>query len=215
MVNDSLKRTISGLSIVVIIVSCILGGQIYTDIMLLLTSLLMVIEWSRINQDKTTRLYKIGLIYIMLPIVYWIVLLYFAPGYRSHMLLVFLIVWVTDTFAYIGGRIFKGPKLAPQISPKKTWSGAISGFLMANLVSYIYIYSIQNSVSFRNMFWSIVISIAAILGDLLESKTKRILNVKDSGDIIPGHGGICDRFDSFLMATYAYAALQHITSAFE
>ncbi len=131
------------------------------------------------------------------------------------MLLVFIIVWVTDTFAYIGGKFFKGSKLAPKISPKKTWSGAISGFLMANFVSYIYIYSIQNSVSCRNIFWSAVISIAAILGDLLESKTKRILNVKDSGYIIPGHGGICDRFDSFLTATYAYAVLQHITSIFE
>lgn len=215
MVNEPIKRTITGTMLVLIIVASIIKGGTYINIMLSLATIFMIIEWNRMNENKATSTYKIGLIYISLPMIYWMILLYFTPGYRSHILLVFIIVWATDTFAYIGGRIFKGPKLVPQISPKKTWSGAVSGFLMAILVSYIYIYSMQKSVSFRNIFWAAVISIAAIFGDLLESKIKRILNVKDSGNIIPGHGGICDRFDSFLMATYAYAALQHITSALE
>lgn len=215
MANESLTRTLSGAVLVLIITACIIKGGAYITIMLLFSAFLMTIEWCKINNNKLTAIYKIGLAYIILPMLYWMVLLYFVPGYRSHMLLVFIIVWTTDTFAYIGGRIFKGSKLAPKISPTKTWSGTISGFTMAMIVSYIYIYSQQGSVSLRNMFWSIVISIAGILGDLLESKVKRILNVKDSGNIIPGHGGMCDRFDSFLMATYAYALLQHITSALE
>ncbi|MDR2075142.1 MAG: phosphatidate cytidylyltransferase [Holosporales bacterium] len=204
-----LKRIASSAVLGLVIISCISLGYIYICLMLLIAMILMMCEWNQINIKPLRKpvLYTVGYVYIAIPMLFWIVFLYFNPEYKTHLLLVFIIVWSVDVFAYFGGKIFKGPKLAPLISPKKTWSGAISGSFMAIVVSIICMYSIQFSVSLLNLLLVMILAIASIIGDLIESKAKRTLNVKDSGNIIPGHGGICDRLDSFMMATYAYATM--------
>lgn len=112
-----------------------------------------------------------------------------------------LIVWITDSGAYLIGRKIGKNKLAPHISPNKTWEGSIGGSLSAVVIVGAYLYFVQGAFpySFSTMLlWTLVFSIGGQLGDLIESAFKRHYGVKDSGKILPGHGGILDRFDSLL-----------------
>ncbi len=117
------------------------------------------------------------------------------------MLYALLIVWVTDSGAYLIGRKIGKNKLAPHISPNKTWEGSIGGSLSAVIIVGAYLYFVQAAFpySFSTMLlWTLVFSVGGQLGDLIESAFKRHYGVKDSGKILPGHGGILDRFDSLL-----------------
>ncbi|MFJ6958186.1 MAG: phosphatidate cytidylyltransferase [Ligilactobacillus animalis] len=112
-----------------------------------------------------------------------------------------LIVWITDSGAYLIGRKIGKNKLAPHISPNKTWEGSIGGSLSAVVIVGAYLYFVQGAFpySFSTMLlWTLVFSVGGQLGDLIESAFKRHYGVKDSGKILPGHGGILDRFDSLL-----------------
>ncbi len=117
------------------------------------------------------------------------------------MLYALLIVWVTDSGAYLIGRKIGKNKLAPHISPNKTWEGSIGGSLSTVVIVGAYLYFVQAAFpySFSTMLlWTLVFSVGGQLGDLIESAFKRHYGVKDSGKILPGHGGILDRFDSLL-----------------
>jgi len=117
------------------------------------------------------------------------------------MLYALLIVCVTDSGAYLIGRKIGKNKLAPHISPNKTWEGSIGGSLSAVVIVGAYLYFVQAAFpySFSTMLlWTLVFSVGGQLGDLIESAFKRHYGVKDSGKILPGHGGILDRFDSLL-----------------
>lgn len=119
------------------------------------------------------------------------------------------VVVMTDTCAYFTGRSLGGPKLAPKISPKKTWSGLIGGIAGAAVAG-----AILSSVVEANMISVILVSgafaVVAQIGDLAISKAKRAFDVKDSGNIIPGHGGVLDRFDGILSASLVMALLSLI-----
>jgi phosphatidate cytidylyltransferase len=180
---------------------------------LLVGLFLMLYEWTKINRGKKKYLlFYCGIIYIIIPTLFWALEYYNDNAYNGisynlYTLWVLSIVWACDIFAYFGGKLIGGPKLAPQISPNKTWSGVVVGIIFSMMTSYIYVHNVLND-NIKLFYLSIVIIISAILGDLLESKTKRILNVKDTGNIIPGHGGFCDRLDSFLLATYAFIIIK-------
>ena len=118
----------------------------------------------------------------------------------------YAIVWGTDIGGYFAGRAFGGPKLAPAISPKKTWSGAIGGTIVgvAAAIAVGKIFSIPNPLMVGMV--AFVLSIASQCGDLFESWLKRHFDVKDSSGLIPGHGGVMDRLDGFIIAA-AVAAL--------
>ncbi len=121
---------------------------------------------------------------------------------------VFILIWVNDTFAYLVGRSIGRTKLYPSVSPKKTIEGSFGGLIFAWVAAYILA---EFETSLTLMEWlilSTVIVIAGSLGDLLESKFKRVAGVKDSGAILPGHGGIWDRLDSLVFAApFAYLIL--------
>ncbi|MEJ2374713.1 MAG: phosphatidate cytidylyltransferase [Pseudolabrys sp.] len=120
-------------------------------------------------------------------------------GFAALMLL-FAIVWSTDIFAYFAGRAIGGPKLAPAISPKKTWSGAIAGALGATLVAAL-VAGLLGSLDIGTIaIVALLLSVIAQLGDLLESWVKRHFGAKDSSHLIPGHGGVMDRLDGFWAA---------------
>jgi len=111
-----------------------------------------------------------------------------------------LIVWMTDTGAYLSGRAFGKRKLWPQISPNKTVEGFIGGILSSVLLAVVF--SVSGLISNPNIIlliiFTMVLSVAGQLGDLVESALKRHFDVKDSGSLLPGHGGVLDRFDSFI-----------------
>jgi phosphatidate cytidylyltransferase len=122
------------------------------------------------------------------------------------MILLFAVVWTTDILAYFVGRAFGGPKLAPRISPKKTWSGAIGGTLAAVAAAVGIALAVDLAGIGAIACVALALSIVAQAGDLFESALKRRFGVKDSSHLIPGHGGLMDRLDGFVAAA-ALAAL--------
>jgi phosphatidate cytidylyltransferase len=122
-------------------------------------------------------------------------------------LYLFAIVWTTDTAAYVFGRAIGGPKLAPRISPKKTWSGFLGGALSAALVGGLFGLWIGDTDSVKLAALSLVLAMAAQFGDLGESALKRTFGIKDSSGLIPGHGGVLDRLDGLIFVAFAAAFL--------
>lgn len=118
----------------------------------------------------------------------------------SLLVLILLVIWATDSGAYLIGRKIGRTKLAPAISPNKTVEGALGGTVLASVLVFIFLqYFPQSEHVFATFLLMVVISITGQVGDLLESKIKREYHTKDSGTILPGHGGILDRFDSLLL----------------
>lgn len=122
----------------------------------------------------------------------------------------FAVVWSTDIAAYFTGRALGGPKLWPAVSPKKTWSGAIGGLLAGALAGVVAAHFAGAPRLVPVFFVGVVLSIASQAGDLLESSLKRRFGVKDSGWIIPGHGGLLDRVDGLVAAAVAAALVAAI-----
>lgn len=141
-----------------------------------------------------------GWIYVVLP--FFLMLDLRGAEGKSWMLPVgmFLIIWSNDTFAYLSGRFFGKTKLFERISPNKTWEGTIGGILFALLAGFLISYFSEVKDLTFWMVGAAIVAPGAIFGDLIESMLKRSLSVKDSGNIMPGHGGILDRFDAALFA---------------
>lgn len=146
----------------------------------------------------------LGLFYIALPLS----LLVFIPNislengvFKKGLLLgFFILIWTNDTFAYLIGVKFGKNKLFERVSPKKSWEGSFGGFLFSIIVAYILSLFF---IDLNTMEWigmAIIIVVFGSIGDLIESLFKRSLNIKDSGNILPGHGGILDRLDAVLIA---------------
>ena len=114
--------------------------------------------------------------------------------------LIFIIAFGTDTFAYLAGNFFGKRKLCPKISPKKTIEGSIGGILGSLILTVIYSLYIGNNTMWKLMILSVLVSIISQMGDLVGSRIKRMTGIKDFGKIMPGHGGIIDRFDSIILA---------------
>lgn len=127
----------------------------------------------------------------------------------------FAIVWTTDVVAYFSGRAIGGPKLMAQVSPKKTWSGAIGGTLAAVVVAFVLAKVMALSGLFAIAMLAVVLSICAQGGDLFESFLKRRFGAKDSGHLIPGHGGLMDRLDGFITASVVAALIGLLRGGFE
>jgi phosphatidate cytidylyltransferase len=122
-------------------------------------------------------------------------------------LFLFAVVWATDICAYLIGRALGGPRLWPQISPNKTWSGALGGLLGGVAAGTLVAYASVRSEPAAIGLLALVLSFASQGGDLLESKVKRRFGAKDAGTLIPGHGGVMDRLDGFLVAALVAVAI--------
>lgn len=124
------------------------------------------------------------------------------------LLYVMLLVWGADSGAYLFGKLFGKHKLAPKVSPGKTWEGLIGGLLTSALISWLFgRYVPLNVVPATLLMCSVIAALASVLGDLTESMFKREAGIKDSGSLIPGHGGILDRIDSLTAAVPVFACL--------
>ncbi len=156
-----------------------------------------------LTSERSRFWLPLGALYILLPQLALIVIR--EQGF-GLLLWVFLLVWATDSAAYFSGRLIGGPKLAPSISPNKTWAGLIGGMAAAGLVGW--------SIGQRDpgATWALVALSAAMAvvsqaGDLAESGLKRYFGVKDSSHLIPGHGGVFDRLDGMLFVAPAVLGL--------
>lgn len=120
------------------------------------------------------------------------------------------VVVATDVIGYFAGRLIGGPKFWPRVSPKKTWAGTASGWVAAGIVGWIF--AINSGVSLQLIGVSIAVSMASQMGDIAESAMKRSMGVKDSSSLIPGHGGVLDRFDGMLGASVFFLMLGQIVA---
>ncbi len=125
----------------------------------------------------------------------------------------FGVVWATDIGAYFFGRAIGGPKLAPAISPKKTWAGLIGGMACAVLVGLSFAYWAEQENYLDFIIYSAVLAVVSQIGDLFESSLKRRFGAKDSSRLIPGHGGVLDRADGLLAGCLVVAILTWLTGA--
>jgi len=166
---------------------------------------------SKKNNIKVVFLSVVGLVYISLSWGLMMSLRNRGLGFKGDFLIVDLgyitpiiliaSIWINDTMAYIVGSLI-GKTPLTKISPKKTWEGTIGGAILAVIVvSFFYYFFVDKNHLVQLIGISTIAAIIGTLGDLLESKLKRMANVKDSGSFMPGHGGFLDRFDSLILAT--------------
>jgi phosphatidate cytidylyltransferase len=173
----------------------------------LVSSAALVAGLARLEHDARPYWLGFGALYVGLPCLAILWLRGQPHGGLATVLWLFALVWATDTGAYVAGRLIGGPKLAPAISPNKTWAGLAGGVAAAAAVGFA-AFSLWPE---GNSLWLIPVSGALALveqaGDLFESAAKRQAGVKDSSNLIPGHGGALDRLDGLLAVCVAVAAL--------
>lgn len=148
-----------------------------------------------------------GVLYAAAVVIPIVVLRGDAEAGLVAVLWLFAVVWAEDSGAYFAGRYFGGPKLAPAISPKKTWSGAAGGTIAGIAAGTAVLLVAGIALLPAHFVIALVVVVAAQLGDLLESGIKRRFSVKDSGQLVPGHGGLMDRLDGFLFAAAVALAI--------
>ena len=192
--------------------ACLIGGRLWLPVAwhayLTLGILLLVLM---IHVGLSFASGMVGLAVSLLAVFYIAWTFSFLLDVRSgengfiSIIILFLIVWVYDTGAYLFGIRFGIHKMAPQLSPKKSWEGLIGGLFSALAVLLVLNSSLLHYLSPISLAGvTLVTAGAAQVGDLLESYFKRLAGVKDSGSFLPGHGGFLDRFDSFLCAAPIY-----------
>lgn len=179
------------------------------SINLLFTGLVFIIEMYRKKPNPLLNISLIlaGTFYIALP--FSLLNFFFSPDFQlsndnPHILIgFFFILWTYDTFAYLTGVSFGKHRLFERISPKKSWEGSIGGFAFGLLTTWGVSYFFKEFDLLNWLTIATIIMIFGTFGDLVESLFKRSLDVKDSGKILPGHGGLLDRFDAVLLAAPA------------
>ncbi len=181
-------------------------GFPYFEIMVAVVGVLAALEWQRLirsdgPQPGNFAWLIIGLFYILSPCLILVWLRDIDGQGRQIIIWLFTVIWATDIGAYFSGRTIGGPKLAPRISPNKTWAGFFGGLVFACLTGFILNRYAEPSFEIAEIIGAcLVLSIVGQCGDLLESWVKRRFGVKDSGSLIPGHGGVLDRIDAILLA---------------
>ena len=171
--------------------------------LLLIAGTALLVGLPPVPEGRKRYWMPVGALYIMLP---QLALITIREQGRGPLLWVLFLVWATDSGAYFAGRAIGGPKLAPRISPKKTWAGLAGGMVCAALVGW----AMKNGImpgAWRLAAASAALAVVAQAGDLAESGLKRYFGVKDSSQLIPGHGGVLDRLDGLLAVAPAVAAL--------
>jgi len=169
-------------------------------------------QLKKVNENSILK-QQLPLLYVIIPFS----LLTLAPSiidntYNPYIIFgILIIIWSNDTFAYLIGKNFGKRKLFEKISPKKTIEGFVGGMVFGTISALIIAYTTSSLSIFNWMVLSIIISIFGTIGDLVASKFKREANIKDSSNLIPGHGGFLDRLDSLIfVSSFVYLYLQLI-----
>lgn len=173
-------------------------------------ALLSLAAW-RDRSDIAARWIFAGGLYVGLAVVALVVLRQGPHGF-GVIVFVLLTAWASDTAAFFVGRRLRGPKLWPSVSPSKTWSGAIGGFVAAVGLGALVAAFLGAPISAVTLLLAAVVAVSAQLGDLLESALKRHFMVKDAGTLIPGHGGVMDRVDGIVAASMVLAVIGAVWS---
>jgi phosphatidate cytidylyltransferase len=196
----------------------------FSDVQLIVLSGLVIItflEFLLRNNFAESISELFASFYVILLVMSGLDVFYFLNQREYQYLLILsvvLMIWANDTFAYFTGSLLGKRKLMPDVSPKKSVEGFIGGIVFSMITSYLcyayFLMDLQKWTIVDVMIISLIVSIAGTLGDLLESKLKRMANVKDSGNLLPGHGGILDRFDAWFMALPVISFYLHLKVVF-
>lgn len=211
--HNFILRTISTVLLIPVVSYILYENGLGARILFWLSSAIAIFEWGKLCfrvQFALVRKLKwllTGYVFIIFSLLgLWYVLK--IQG-SIALLQILMLVWASDIGAYLLGSTLRGPKLIPSISPNKTWSGSIGGLIICTFVSFLqnlyytdrhgeYLHMSGESLLINTLFFGVVISLLTQCGDLIESWSKRQMNIKDSGRLIPGHGGILDRVDGLL-----------------
>ena len=200
MISNQLHlRIFSSIIMLLICFYLIIEGSILFNIFLLICFFISINEWSKFKIKKSFIIFG----YLFLLLSFFSVFLLRSNYLGEGLFYVSLITTIcvsSDIGGFFAGKIFKGPKIT-KISPNKTYSGVIGAYLMTIFLTYLF-YEINNkdNLFFSNFFSILIISTASQIGDIIVSYFKRLSNIKDTGNIIPGHGGILDRIDGMIFA---------------
>ena len=210
--GDMTARIVSAVVVAPVALAAVYFGSPFFEILVAFAALILAFEWNRLCKGRVAWLVA-GLIYIAVPC--WALLdLRADPAHGQETLLwLFAVVWAADTGAYAFGRLIGGARLAPVISPNKTWSGLIGGIGMAGAAGGVTALFLGTAGLFTLAGWSAAIGAVSQAGDLAESWVKRHFGVKDTGAILPGHGGLFDRVDGLLAAAVAVALIKASTKS--
>jgi len=204
--KEIIKRILSSIILLPIVLFFIIKGSFLFNFFIFICFLITTYEWLKLSKNNLLKLF--GTIFIVISF-------YTIFNIRNefdrdyfHLLLVVIICVSTDIGGYVFGNIFKGPKLT-KISPKKTYSGVIGSFLLSLIFTNLFLDFLSNVETFeftKEMFlFILLVSIVSQIGDIIVSYFKRKSEIKDTGTIIPGHGGILDRIDGMIFALpFAY-----------
>jgi len=208
--KDLRPRILTGVALSVVTFIALWQGDMVFTFFIAFCAVAMLHEWRSISAKIHPLLGLLGIPYILVPCLSLIGLrmLYFPDSSPVSMwptLYVITVVAATDTGAFIAGRSIGGPKLLPSVSPAKTWVGLLGGMACGVLMS-LALYdrvSVPGSFSYA-ISMGMVLSVISQCGDLFESWIKRLAGIKDSGILLPGHGGILDRVDGLMFAAPVY-----------
>ena len=204
--EETIKRILSSIILIPIVLFFIIKGSFLFNFFIFICFLITTYEWLKLSKNNLLKLF--GTIFIVISFyTIFNIRNEFDRDYY-HLLLVVIICVSTDIGGYIFGNIFKGPKLT-KISPKKTYSGVIGSFLLSLIFTNLFLDFLSNVETFeftKEMFlFILLVSLVSQIGDIIISYFKRKSKIKDTGTIIPGHGGILDRIDGMIFALpFAY-----------
>ena len=211
MSNELKKRILSSILLTPLLLVIIIKGSIIFNLFLIIIFCVILYEWYKIS--KITTIYYLGIFFL----IFSFYAIYNLRNYNNdyiNFLFVLIICISTDIGGYVFGKLFKGPKLT-SISPNKTYSGAVGSLIVSLIGSLIYLEYLTNIslFSFQNEYVPykvehilltlliiLIISFISQIGDLIISYFKRLAKIKDTGSILPGHGGLLDRIDGIIFA---------------
>tara|TARA_Y100000816_G_scaffold235616_1_gene181339 strand:+ start:668 stop:1285 length:618 start_codon:yes stop_codon:yes gene_type:complete len=194
--NNLIKRMLSSIILLPLVIYCIFKGSFYLMFLIVICFFVSSFEWHKMIKKKAYKL--LGFLFLIFS---------FYSFYKLSIELVVIIPLFicvfTDIGGYVFGKILRGPKLI-RISPNKTYAGMIGGFFLSILFVSIYFNIINHKLTIQWLITTFVVSLISQIGDIIISYFKRLSNLKNTGKIIPGHGGLLDRIDGMIFAFPAF-----------
>ena len=199
MANEILKRILSSIILLPLTFFCIIKGSYFFIILLVAIFLISSFEWH--NMSKNKSYYFFGFIFLFISLYCVFKLRFDFASDPSLFLLITIICILTDIGGFVFGKVFKGPKLI-KYSPNKTYSGLLGSFLLSfTIIPINSFFNFLNDVTLTTLvMFTFMVSGTSQIGDILVSYFKRVSKIKDTGNIIPGHGGLLDRIDGMIFA---------------
>ena len=199
--NEFIKRVFSSLILIPIVFFVIIEGSILFNFFISICLVITAYEWLQMSKANIQKIF--GLFFIIISFYSIFKIRNDFNHDYFHILLIAIICISTDTGGYIFGKLLKGPKLT-KLSPKKTYAGMFGSFLLSIIITIIFFELISRIYNFKyteeTFIFVLLVSLVSQIGDIIISYFKRLSKIKDTGNIIPGHGGILDRIDGMIFA---------------